>query len=172
MLQIVQHDHLVVDYLEHRLLDPNRVQDMLAAHLDRREERDKPRRTSAAEAVQRLKRLYDAIKSGFADINDPSLKEHIEGLKATRDQARVDAERARAAIKTAGQSLTLTRLERFASRRPTQDAWKARRTSARPSAWRCPALLKTLVAADAQSAAGGVPTLETKWRAILDEDDD
>ncbi len=84
-------DHLVADYLEHRLLDPNRVQDMLAAHLDRREERDGRRRTQAneltkraAEAEQRLKRLYDAIESGVADLDDPSLKTRIEELKATR----------------------------------------------------------------------------------------
>ena len=115
-------DHLVVDYLEHRLLDPNRVQDMLAAHLDRREERDGRRRTQAneltkraVEAEQRPKRLYDAIESGVASLSDPSLKELIEELKATRDQAYVDAERARAAIETAGQSLTPAQLTKFAS---------------------------------------------------------
>ena len=121
-IQMDRLDHLVADYLEHRLLDPNRVQDMLAAHLDRREERDGRRRAQAneltkraAEAEQRLKRLYDAIESGVADLDDPSLKERIEELKATRDQARVDAERARAAIETAGQSLTPAQLTRFAS---------------------------------------------------------
>ena len=34
-------DHLVTDYPEHRLLDLNRVQDMLAAHLARRRMRGK-----------------------------------------------------------------------------------------------------------------------------------
>ncbi len=118
-IQMDRLDHLVADYLEHRLLDANRVQDLLAAHLDRREERDGRRRTQAneltkraAETEQRLKRLYDAIESGVADLEDPSLKERIEELKATRDQARIHAERAKAAIETADQSLTPTRASR------------------------------------------------------------
>ena len=44
-IQMDRLDHLVADYLEHRLPDPSRVQDMLATHLDRREERDGRRRT-------------------------------------------------------------------------------------------------------------------------------
>lgn len=114
-------DHLVADYLEHRLLDPHRVQDMLAAHLDRREERDGRRRTQAneltkraAEAEQRLKRLYDAIESGIADLEDPSLKERVAELTATRDQARIDAERAKSAIQNAGQHLSPEHLRRMA----------------------------------------------------------
>ena len=70
MMQMDRLDHLAADYLEHRLLDPNHVQDMFAAHLDRREERDGRRRTHAnernkraAKAEQRLKRLYDAIEA-------------------------------------------------------------------------------------------------------------
>ena len=119
-IQMDRLDHLVAEHLEHRLLDPERLADMLTSHLDRREEQDARRRTQAAElnrraaeAEQRLKRLYDAIESGVADLDDPSLKERIEELKATRDQARVDAERTRAAIETAGQSLTPAQLTRF-----------------------------------------------------------
>ena len=121
-IQMDRLDHLVADHLETRLLDPERLADMLTSHLDRREEQDARRRTQAAElnrraaeAEQRLKRLYDAIESGVADLDDPSLKERIKELKATRDQARVDAERARVAIETAGQSLTPAKLTRFAS---------------------------------------------------------
>ena len=43
----------------------------------------------ATEAEAKLRRLYDAI-----DVGDPSLKDRIAELKATRDQARGDAERA------------------------------------------------------------------------------
>ena len=35
----------------------------------------------------RLKRLYDAIEAGVADLDDPALKERIAGLKVIRDQA-------------------------------------------------------------------------------------
>ena len=69
-IQMDRLDHLVADYLEHRLLDPHRVQDMLAAHLDRREEQDGRRRAQAnelakraAEAEQRLKRLSAGFRA-------------------------------------------------------------------------------------------------------------
>jgi site-specific DNA recombinase len=57
----------------------------------------------AAEADLRLKRLYDAIESGVVALDDPALKERIAGLKATRDQAQADAERAVALLESAGQ---------------------------------------------------------------------
>lgn len=49
----------------------------------------------AAETDLRLKRLYDAIESGGANLDDSELKDRISGLKATCDQARVDADRYR-----------------------------------------------------------------------------
>ena len=114
-------DHLVAEHLEQRLLNPKRLEDLLAAHLDRREERDTRRRETAneltkraAEAEQRLKRLYDAIESGIADLADPSLKERVAELTAMRDQARIDAERARTAIQNAGQNLSPEHLRRMA----------------------------------------------------------
>lgn len=51
----------------------------------------------------RLKRLYDAIEAGVADLDDPALKERIAGLKVIRDQSRVDAERAQAMLESAGE---------------------------------------------------------------------
>ena len=75
--------------------------------LDRRQERTERRREHiaeldkrAAETDLRLKRLYDAIGNGVTDLNDPALKERIAGLKATRDQAQADAERAQAMAET------------------------------------------------------------------------
>jgi hypothetical protein len=41
----------------------------------------------AAEAHQRLSRLYEAIEEGIANLGDSALKERVEILKATRDQA-------------------------------------------------------------------------------------
>ena len=120
-IQMDRLDHLVADHLETRLLDPERLADMLTSHLDRREEQDARRRTQAAElnrraaeAEARLKRLYAAIESGIADLDDPSLKERIDELKATRDQARIDAERSKAAVENAGQIITATQLDKFA----------------------------------------------------------
>jgi chromosome segregation ATPase len=73
--------------------------------LDRREERAERRtahiaalRKRAAETDAKLKRLYDTIESGVADLGDPMLKDRITELKAIRDQARTDTERAEDAI--------------------------------------------------------------------------
>ncbi len=98
-------DNLVAGHIEDRLLQPERLEEVLAAVLDRRQERSERRREHiaelnkrAAETELRLKRLYDAIESGVADLGDPALKDRIAGLKATRDQAQADAERAQAML--------------------------------------------------------------------------
>ncbi|HTR11908.1 MAG TPA: hypothetical protein VMI72_01315 [Roseiarcus sp.] len=38
-----------------------------------------------AETELRLKRLYDAMEAGVADLDDPALKDRIDGLKVLRD---------------------------------------------------------------------------------------
>jgi site-specific DNA recombinase len=95
-------DNLVAGHIEERLLQPERLEEVLASVLDRRQERAERRhehiaelKKCATEADLRLKRLYDAIESGVADLGDPALKERIAGLTAVRDQAQADAERAR-----------------------------------------------------------------------------
>jgi Resolvase, N terminal domain len=69
-------------------------------------------RKRAAKADAKLKRLYDAIENGVADLSDPMLKDRIGELKATRDQARLDAERAEEAIDRAGPTITRHRPSR------------------------------------------------------------
>jgi hypothetical protein len=54
-------------------------------------------------------RFYDAIEAGVADLDDPALKDRIDGLKAIRDSARVDAERAQAMLDSSGAKLPLVR---------------------------------------------------------------
>jgi hypothetical protein len=114
-------DDLVAHHLEERLLVPERLEEILAAVLDRRQERSERRRhhigelnKRATEADARLNRLYDAIENGVADLEDPDLKERIASLKATRDQAQVDAERAQAMLQGSGQTITKAMLARFA----------------------------------------------------------
>ncbi len=115
-------DDLVVDHLENRLLQPERLETVLTAVLDRREERAERRREHIAELNKRatesdlrLKRLYDAIEAGVADLEDPALKDRIGGLKAIRDQARADAERAQAMLLNSGQqAVTPQMLRKFA----------------------------------------------------------
>ena len=115
-------DDLVASHLEQRLLQPERLETILSAVLDRREEHAVRKRAHiaelnkrAAETDARLKRLFDAIESGVADLEDNDLKDRIAALKATRDQARVDAERATASLENSGRkSVTPDMLASFA----------------------------------------------------------
>ena len=102
-------DDLVASHLEDRLLQPERLETILATVLDRRQERSERQHEHigelnrrAAESEARLKRLYDAIEAGVADLKDPALKDRIDGLKAIRDQAKADAERAQAMLENSG----------------------------------------------------------------------
>jgi site-specific DNA recombinase len=81
-------DALVAGHIEDRLLQPERLEEVLSAVLDRRQERSDRRREHIAELNKRtaetdlrLKRLYDAIESGVADLDDPKLKDRIVGLR-------------------------------------------------------------------------------------------
>ena len=56
----------------------------------------------------------DAPENGVSDLSDPMLKDRIAELKAIRDQARVDAERAEDAIERLGPSITPHALKTFA----------------------------------------------------------
>jgi site-specific DNA recombinase len=89
--------------------------------LDRREERAERRATHiaelrkrAAEVDAKLKRL--AIENGVADLADPMLKGRVEELKAIRDQAHADAERAEGALERLGPTITPQSLKTFARR--------------------------------------------------------
>jgi mRNA-degrading endonuclease toxin of MazEF toxin-antitoxin module len=67
----------------------------------------------ATETGLRLKRLYDAIENGVADLDDPA-KDRIAGLKSLRDQAQAD--RAQAMAESAGQqTITTAMVQKFAS---------------------------------------------------------
>jgi hypothetical protein len=70
-------DNLVGEYIEQRLLQPKRLEQLLSHVLDRRNERAERRklhiaelRERATEADARLKRFYDAIENGIADLSD------------------------------------------------------------------------------------------------------
>jgi site-specific DNA recombinase len=185
-------DTLVADHIDRRLLQPARLEQILSSVLDRREERAERRtahiaelRKRAAEAEAKLKRLYDAIENGVADLADPMLKDRIAELKAVRDQARADAERAQEAIDRAGPSITPQALKTFARqarKRMRTENGGYRRDHLRALAQRVEVdrkevriigakseLLRTLVAASGAKTAGfGVPSFVPKWRARRD----
>src|SRR6266446_5955417 len=98
-------DSVVAEHIEHRLLQPKRLEQILSAVLHRRKERAGRRtahiaelRKRASEAEAKLKRLYYAIEDGIADVSDPMLKELVTDLKSIRDLARADGERAEGAL--------------------------------------------------------------------------
>ena len=185
-------DTLVADHIEQRLLQPQRLEQVLSSVLDRREERANRRtmhiaelRKRASEADAKLKRLYDAIENGIADLTDPMLKDRITELKATRDQARLDAERAQEAIDRIGPSITPQLLKTFARtarKRMRTESGGYRRDHLRVLAQRVEVdtkevrimgsksvLLSTLVAVSSAKTAGfGVPSSVPKWRARND----
>jgi site-specific DNA recombinase len=185
-------DRVVADHIEQRLLQPKRLEQILSSVLDRREERAERRTTHiaelrkrASEADAKLKRLYDAIENGIADLSDLMLKDRIAELKAIRDQARADAERAQDAIERTGPSITPQALKTFARqarKRMRIESGGYRRDHLRALAQRVEVdtkevrimglksvLLRTLVAAaSAKTAAFGVPSFVPKWRARRD----
>ena len=186
-------DDLVANHVEQRLLAPERLEIILSTVLDRRQERTDRKRAHIAELNKRatetdlrLKRLYDAIESGIADVNDADLKERITTLKATRDQARVDADRAIASLDGGSRkSITPQMLRTFADtarHRMRLDGGGYRRDHLRALAQRVEVdtgevrimgsksnLLQTLTAAAGTATApGAVPSFVPKWCARQD----
>src|SRR5882757_8268744 len=179
-------DSVVAEHIERRLLQPKRLEQVLSAVLHRRKERAERRTTHiaelrkrAAEAEAKLKRLYDAIENGVADVSDPMLKERVTELKAIRNQARADAERAEGALDRLGPSITPQALKTFAGqarKRMRTDSGGYRRDHLRALAQRVEVdakevrimgsksvLLRTLVAASSAKTAGfGVPSFVPK----------
>jgi site-specific DNA recombinase len=126
--------------------------------------------------------VYDAIENGVADLSAPMLKDRIGELKATRDQVRLDAERAEDTIERARPTITQQALKTFARtarKRMRIDGGGYRREHLRALAQRVEVdqkeprimgsksvLLRTLVAASSAKTAGfGVPSSVPKWRA-------
>ncbi len=182
-------DNIIVDHIEERLLDPARLEKLLGSVLGRREDQAERRREhiaslqrQATESEQRLKRLYDAIEAGVADLDDPALKERIAGLKVIRDQARTDADRAQALLDSPGHSaLSPAMIEGFARSareriRGSEGGYRrdhlralAQRVEVADDAIRIMGskteLLRTLIAGQGRrSAAIGVPRGGLKWR--------
>lgn len=186
-------DGVVIDHIEREFLNPSRLEIVLSAVLDRRQERSERRREHiaelnkrAAETELRLKRLYDAIEAGVTDLNDPALKDRIEGLRAIRDQAKTDSERAQAMLDSStSQAITPQMVQRFAAtarKRMRIDGGGYRRDHLRAFAQRVEVaerevfikgskdeLLRTLVAiGGGKSAETGVPSSVPRWRRRRD----
>jgi DNA invertase Pin-like site-specific DNA recombinase len=186
-------DASVIDHLETRLLNPKRLATMMDNILDRRSEWIERRhrhvadlRKRATEAEQRLQRLYMSIEQGIVDPTDRSLKQRVAELKAHRDAAEGDAQRAASAIDKITPALTPDLLRRFseATRQMFRDNEGAyRRDLIRAVAQKvelvspfeariCGSkveLLRTLASNNGvESAALAVPGFVREWRPLLD----
>ena len=182
-------DGLVAEHIAARLLQPERLEEVLASVLDRRQERAERRRAHIAELIKRasetdlrLKRLDDAIEAGVADLDDPMRKERIASLNAIRDQAQADAARAAAMLESSShQAITPRMVQTFAKtarERIKIDGGGYRRDHLRALAQRVEVadrevriigsksnLLQTLTAASGvKSATPGVRGSVLKWR--------
>jgi hypothetical protein len=99
-----------------------------------------------------LKRLYDAIEAGVADLNDPALKERVASLKVIRDQAQADVGRAAAMLESSGQqAITPAMIRKFARTARERISIEATATAATISA-RSPSASRSLIARSASSA--------------------
>ena len=182
-------DTMVAGHIEERLLDPDRLEKLLGSVLGRRSDQAERRRQHIAELQRRaavselrLKRLYDAIEAGVADLDDPALTERIAGLKVIRDQARADADRAQALLDSPGHSAVspamIRQFSQIARDRIRDREGGYRRDHLRALAQRVEVaddairimgskteLLRTLAGGLVrQSAAIGVPRGGPKWR--------
>src|SRR3546814_11697019 len=86
-------DDLVAKHLEDRLLQPERLEAILSAVLDRRQELTSRKRAHVAdlnkratETDLRLKRPYDAIENGIADVNDSAPQDPIATPTKTEER--------------------------------------------------------------------------------------
>ncbi len=125
--------------------------------------------------------MFNAIENGVIDVSDPSLKDRIAELTATRDQAKGDSERALAHIVKIEPTITPESLRAFAAalrkklrngdgtfardtvRAVAQRVEVASRNEVRIRGQRSE-LLRTLTAASGVEAAVlGVRGFEPKW---------
>ena len=183
----------VIGHLEARLLAPARLEELMDQILERRDEwvgqrrlhvADLERRATEAEA--KLTRLYEAIENGVIDMRDPSLKDRIAELTATRDQAKGDADRAVTHIEKIGPAITPESLRAFATaarkklrngdgsfardhvRAVAQRVEVISKTEVRIRGLRSELLRALTAASGVEAAVLGVRSFEPKWRTRQD----
>lgn len=124
IIRTEQLENAVAQYIEKRLLEPSRLEEILANLLDRRQEQaaDQSKRIAeldqkSNEAQQRLGRLYAAIERGAVDVDDPDLADRIASLKTVRDEAKKEADRAQGLSATSDlKAISPTLLAEFTQR--------------------------------------------------------
>ena len=181
-------DRLVTERLADRLLTPQHVGDLLAGLMERQSAKNEDHatrltalRAKISDAESRLGRLYAAIESGVADLNDQTLKDRVTAAKTERDLAQIAYDRAVAETNPRAR-ITDEKIAKFVetmrSNVLTGDT-PFRRAYIRSvidqvevdddeiRIWGRKTVLERLVAASGGSPAG-VPSFVRKWRARQD----
>ncbi len=136
-----------------------------------------------AETVRLIYRL--ALHGDVADLNDPALKDRIDGLKAIRDQAKADAERAQATLENSGIKAVTPQLVRTfaetARRHIRLDGGGYRRDHLRALAQRVEVADREVHIMGSKSrllqvltgkiGVNSLPNQGLKWRATTDDDE-
>ncbi len=109
----------VAELLETRLVGQERVEGIFESLLARRKSRAAQAQIHvtdlnrpASEAVQRLARLYEAIETGIADLDDLNLKDRVAHIKTLRDETRAEMSCAEAG-KLNATTITPRMIEKF-----------------------------------------------------------
>jgi site-specific DNA recombinase len=182
-------DRLVTERLADRLLTPERVGDLLGGLMERQaaKSEDHTARLSAlrakiGDAESRLGRLYAAIESGVADLNDQTFKDRVAAVKTERDLAQIAYDRAvvetnpRARItdEKIAKFVETMRLNVMTGDTPFRRAYirsvidQVEVDDNEIRIWGRKGVLERLVAASGGSGPAGVPSFVRKWRARRD----
>ena len=182
-------DRLVTERLADRLLTPERVGNLLAGLMERQAAKNEDHtarltalRAKISDSESRLGRLYAAIESGVADLNDQTLKDRVAAIKTERDLAQIAYDRAVAETNPRAR-ITDEKIAKFVetmrSNVLTGDT-PFRRAYIRSvidqvevdddeiRIWGRKDVLERLVAASGGSGPAGVPSFVRKWRARQD----
>lgn len=180
-------DEVMARFVQNQLLDADAMEAILEALLDRKRTRVTERQRHigelnrrAAEAQQRLSRLYEAIENGVADPADVDLAGRIDSLKAARDLANAEATKAGEVLKASGiGAVSPEMLAEFTTRarkRVRAGGPKQRRDLLHRFVQRIEvhdrlirvggkreSLLKTVVSLGNEQVSGQVPSAVLKW---------
>lgn len=120
-LRMEKLDDVAISFLESELLDPERLEPLIApllfhrdAWADRRRTHVAELRERAADAETKLRRLYEAVENGVLVASDRMFRERVAELGAIRDQAEADAERIAGMVDRTGPTVTAQDLHRMA----------------------------------------------------------
>ena len=115
-------DDIVIGEVAKRILDPARLSDLLGAYLqsaNERSDRQKSEigrlRQSHRDTLAALSRLLGLVENGLIEVEDPTFKQRLVGLKLQRDELAVEISELQRRLNADEPDITPAKIERFAS---------------------------------------------------------